>query len=159
MNRVYFATLFPLIVGCAARQTPAPIIAASPTIVATPTPIVVVSPPVPTQATATPDAELTRVVAELERLKSASPERDFATAWANKNTKFVAVRGVGWHLPGVPQNRESALLDQYDADPIKGTTDFIYAPEVARLNAAATRYATRYNQLLLAKLDAQTKAN
>ena len=155
MNRCYFAVLALLIAGCARRDAPAVAVLPTAKPIPTATPITVAVPAMPIQVTPTPDPIVSR---ELARLRTASPERDLEAAWTNKNTKFVAVRGVGWHLPGVPQERESDLLDKYDAVPIEGTTDFIYAPEIAQLNAAATKYATSYNQLLLQKLDEEQKA-
>lgn len=130
---------------------------AIPTTIPTPQ-ITVVAPPLDT-ATPTPDAQTQArravVLREIARLKSASPEQDFAANWAAKNTKFVALRGVGWHTPGVPENRVLALLNKYDATPIEGMTDVMEFPEEAELGRLAMPYATRYNQLLLAKLDAE----
>lgn len=162
MKYCCFTALALAITGCARPKPPA--VAALPTMKPTtvPTPqITVIAPPRDT-ATPTPDAdEVARravVSRELARLRNASPEQDFAANWAAQNKKFVAIRGVGWHIPGVPQNRVLELLNKYDATPIEGTTDAISFPEIAQLNELATRYATKYNQLLLAKLDEQSAA-
>ncbi len=98
------------------------------------------------------------VLAETQRLRNASPEQDFAQAWAEKNTRFVGVKGVGLELPGVPHNRVSKLINRYGVGQVVGTGDVLSIPEQADLQGAAFNYATRYNQLLLAKLDEQTAA-
>jgi len=156
MNRLAFSAFALLITGCARHQAPA--VATLPTA----TPIVVPVPAMPTQITPTPDAEEAQrravVTRELARLKNASPERDFANAWANKDTRFVGIRGFTIELPGVPQQREFDLKERYGVNPVEGTSDVIDPPEIARLNAVATRYATRYNQILLRKLDEQQNA-
>lgn len=161
MKHAHFATLFLLLAGCTARKTPAPTVAVAPTAVVTPMPLVVVAPPL-VITTPTPDAETEArkavVLREIAILKNASPEQDVAAAWAAKNTKFVALRGVGWHIPGVPKDRVMALLNKYDATPIEGMTDIMEFPEQSELGRLALNYAARYNQILLAKLDAQNTA-
>ena len=154
--------MFWFLAGCAARKAPAPAVVAAPTAIPTATPIVVVAPPPTIAATATPNAESQArkavIASEIARLKNASPERDFEAAWAAQNTKFIALHGAGWHVPGVPENRELALLNKYDAVPIEGMTDVMEFPEQGELGRLAMKYATRYNQLLLAKLDESNAA-
>ena len=96
---------------------------------------------------------------EIARLKNASPETDLAANWAAQNKKFVALRGAGWHIPGVPENRVLTLLNKYDAIPIEGMTDVMEFPEQEDLGRLALKYATRYNQFLLRKLDEQNATN
>ena len=96
--------------------------------------------------------------ARIEAVKSAAPEEDFAAAWAKRDTRFIGVYGLTLVLPGVAESRQFELIDKYGVSPIEGTTDYIFSPQVARLNSLASRYATRYNQLLLEKLDERCKS-
>ena len=109
----------------------------------------------PVQITPTPDPIVSR---ELARLRTASPERDFAMAWANKDTRFLGVNSYTLNLPGVPKERTRAAVMRGQINPIEGTIDGASSPEQGELNAAATKYATRYNQLLLQKLDEEQEA-
>ena len=157
MNRLAFSALALLITGCARHK--APDVAALPTA----TPIVVIAPAMPAPITPTPNAEEAQrraiVLRELTRLQTASPERDFEAAWANKDTRFIGVRGFTTELPGVPSKRKFDLMMHYGVNIVKSTTDAGEFPETPQLNAVATKYATRYNQLLLAKLDEQNAKN
>ena len=163
MNRYYFAALALLISGCARHQAPAVAAVATrkPTTIPTPQ-ITVIAPPL-IIATPTPGAQTMArkaiVMREIARLKNASPETDLVANWAAQNKKFVALRGAGWHIPGVPEDRVLALLNRYDATPIEGTTDVMEFPEQGELGRLALKYATRYNQLLLRKLDEQNATN
>lgn len=162
MNRVYFAVIFLLIAGCVARKAPAPAVVAAPTVVPTATPIVVVAPPLPTPATPTPDPEFAPrqaiVVSQLQRLKSASPERDVATAWAREDTRFLGVNGYSVSVPGVPKEKIHSAAMRGQLHPIEGTAETPQSDEQRELNVVAWKYAERYNKLLLAKLDAQPSA-
>ena len=115
----------------------------------------------PTQATPTPDpAEAKRravVSRELARLKTASPERDLATAWANKDTRFIGVMGYSLSLPGAPKEISRAAIMRGQVNPIEGTSDAISSPEEAEFNNLAFEYATRYNRLLLQKMNEQQR--
>ena len=159
MNRRHFAALAILaallIAGCARPQAPAAAVAPASTSMPSPT---VPAPTVP-QLNAAQAKRRAVVLRELARLQTAAPEQDFATAWANQNTKFIGVYGFTLTLPGVPENRKPALIDKYGVNPVKGTGDYIEFPQTARLNAVATKYATRYNQLLLRKLGEQNAKN
>lgn len=155
MNRCYFAALALLLTGCARHQAPA--VAALPTATPIPaaTPRTVPIPVMPVQITPTPDPIVSR---ELMRLRTASPERDLEAAWANKDTRFLGVNGYTLNLPGVPKERIRAAVMSGKINPIEGTTDGASLPEQWELNRIATKYATRYNQLLLQKLDEQRNA-
>ncbi len=158
MNRCYFAALGLLIAGCARPQAPAVAVAPTAKPVPTATPMTVAVPAMPIQVTPTPDsAEAARqavVLRELARLRTASPDQDFATAWANKDTRFIGVNGFSLNLPGVPKERIRAAIMRGQVNPVEGTGDAMDSAGV-ELYEVATKYATRYNQLLLQKLDEQ----
>lgn len=162
MNRCYFAALALLIAGCAPQQAPAVAVVSTATPVPTAPPITVPIPAMPVQITPTPDpADAARqavVLRELARLRTASPDRDFAIAWANGDTRFLGVQGYSLSLPGLPKEMYRTAIMHGQFRPLEGTTETPNSEEEMELNNVAWKYATRYNQLLLQKLDEQKNA-
>ena len=99
------------------------------------------------------------VLREIARLQNASPEVDFAANWAKGDKRFVGINGVGGYFPSLPKERVLALLNQYGATTIEGTGDVMEFPEQEELGRLAMIYATRYNPLLLKKLDEENAVN
>ncbi len=162
MKRLYVSICVFGLVGCARQMPPKPM-AQVPTPVPVPsaTPIVVIAPQMPTPAQPSPESQerLLIITREIERLQSASPQADFERAWAAKDKRFIAIKGAGSYFPAVPESRVLELVNQHGENPIKGTTDVLEFPEQEELGRLAMRYATAYNELLLAKLDEQSTAN
>ena len=156
MDRPVFYALLLSLAGCARQKVPTPIVEApTATPLPTATPIIVQVPAMPVQPAPTSDPRDTArraiVMRELTRLRAASPEQDFERAWANEDTRFIGVYGFSVSLPGVPKERIRAAIMSSKVSAIEGTNDFIQFPEQEELNSLATRYALRYNRLLLAK--------
>lgn len=57
------------------------------------------------------------------------------------------------------KERYLALVNRYGTNPIEGTTDVYGGAEQEELQKLAFKYATRYNQLLLQKLDESSAPN
>lgn len=161
MKRLQLCALLFLATGCSHR-TPAPVVAVAPRPSATMAPTlapVVVPIPAPNATIANMSAkERQSVLSQIQMLKTASPDQDFETAWAAQDYRFSTLHGAGDYSPGLPDKRLLKLINRYGAKYIEGTGDFMRIPEQAQLQTLATRYATRYNQLLLARLDEQASA-
>jgi hypothetical protein len=77
--------------------------------------------------------------------------RELASAIKQDDRRFIGVQGYARTAPGVSVD-DSLYPKQKAMHIIEGTSDGIWAPEVARLNQVAADYAFRYNRLLLKEL-------
>lgn len=108
-------------------------------------------PPFVTPAPPTPEA--LAVLAEVQKLQAADPVADFEKAWQQGDRRFAVVRGAGLYVPGIKEEKCAALLNQYGAKVICTPGDVNLTDEKKQLGEAGVKYATRYNELLLKKLN------
>lgn len=96
-------------------------------------------------------------LAEMKRIEKLDPKAEFKKAIAKKYLRFIAVRGVGTEVPGVPQSIANPFVQKYGFDVVDGTSDFIETTEQGRLDDVVRRYALSYNKMLLDHLSKQQK--
>ena len=170
MKRLRLCALLLFACGCS-RQNSTPVVVAAPRPTATVTPtlapvfaptIAPVAPPIvapPINGTVAngqvSEEERQFIFSQIQMLKTASPDQDFETAWAKADYRVSGLNGAGQYYPGVPNNRVLSLVNGYGEKIIEGTGDFFQIPEQLELQQLAGKYALRYNQLLLARLDEQ----
>ncbi len=95
---------------------------------------------------------------QLQRLQNADPATDLQQAWDKKDWRFIGVNGVsGSEVLGIEDPMMNPLVRRYGMSTIPGTADFITSDEQAKLQELATSYATRYNRLLMSRLQAASK--
>lgn len=88
-------------------------------------------------------------LAELRLVQHADPARALESAWARGEKRFLGVRGFALAVPGVNTDvHEDLIYNRIGVRAIEGTGDFV-SEEVHDLMQGASRYAARYNQLLL----------
>jgi hypothetical protein len=101
------------------------------------------------------DTTARRVLAELRQradsIEHLDVNRELALALARGDRRFIGVRGYVIIAPGVALG-DPFYPKQDQMRAVEGTSDHIWAPEVARLNRVASEYASRYNRLLLSRL-------
>ena len=84
---------------------------------------------------------------ELKRIEFADPAADLELAMENGDCRFIGIMGYALEVPG------KYWRSSYGVRVIEGTSDVIISPEYGRLLGIARRYAERYNQLLLEKIE------
>ena len=91
------------------------------------------------------------LVARADSLERLDPRRELAAALRRRDWRFIGIQGYAVSVPGVP-DRDPLYPAQVAMNVVSGTSDGVWAPEVARLNRAGWAYAERYNRLLLREL-------
>jgi hypothetical protein len=166
MNRLWPLTSVLCLAGCSTQSDVKPRVAqvppprATPAVTATPAQAVQTSSPTLPLPTTVPkpvmdkrfEKEQQIVLRELQRLQNSTPEKDFETAWQNKDYKFVAVRTVATQVFGVPGDITNPLVGKYGWKAIEGTGDVRFSLEQEKLQKLATEYSLHYNRLLLKRL-------
>jgi hypothetical protein len=89
---------------------------------------------------------------QLRWLEHAEPEADAARALSASDHRLMAVYGATLVIPGIDASEEFHYMDLYGVHTIEGTGDALESPEQATLVSAATDYAVRYNQFILARV-------
>jgi hypothetical protein len=94
---------------------------------------------------------------QLKALIDGNPEADAESAFKSKDKRFVAVMSIGPILPGIEsfQKTNQSFVNACEMKEVDGTTDFSQSPLTDQVNAAAFKYATRYNIRLLRLLSEQ----
>jgi len=93
---------------------------------------------------------------QLQRLRGADPAQDLEEAWKQGDRRFIGVNGVaGSEVLGI-KNPMDPLILRNGVNMIPGTADFITSHEQDELQELATRYAIRYNRLLMSRLQTAT---
>ncbi len=85
---------------------------------------------------------------ELKRVAEADPAIDVRSAIATNDLRFISIRRYTVTVPGVT-NFHEAYEAKIGVKIIPGTSDVISSLKQANLQRAATRYAAKYNELLL----------
>ena len=88
---------------------------------------------------------------QLEWLISANPMGDVETAIRSGNTKYAAVYGYTYMVPGM-EAQESEIIGSKNFFAIEGTSDDLCSENHAKLNDLAFKYAKKYNSLLAQKV-------
>ncbi|MGH7164247.1 MAG: hypothetical protein ACREIS_01835 [Nitrospiraceae bacterium] len=90
---------------------------------------------------------------ELNRLEAADPAMDLETAFKQGDFGFVGLMGYAPEEPGVDQEEYyKKYHSEFGVKIITGTSDFLEIPAQGELNRIGTKYAERYNRLLLGKI-------
>jgi hypothetical protein len=89
-----------------------------------------------------------RSESQLKQYETANPDAEFQLAIKKGDFRFLAIRGYTLIVPGV-EDYKSKYARKYSYRILQGTSDVVNGPEDLRLQAAAQRYAERYNRLLL----------
>ncbi|MCA1652346.1 MAG: hypothetical protein LC753_19490 [Acidobacteria bacterium] len=85
---------------------------------------------------------------QLRWLDRADVKADFhATVQKKRDTRFLAVRGIGRMIPGSDYGKSFGLVARYGYRDIEGTSD-VGDAEHARLCRKALVYAAEYNEML-----------
>ncbi len=97
------------------------------------------------------------VLGQIRKLQKASPEQDFAKAWAKEDYRFMGDYGQLYFIPGVTKDQANAILRQKNVNFIQGTGNGVDTADEEKLHHLAVNYATRYNELLLKSLKSKQK--
>jgi hypothetical protein len=92
-----------------------------------------------------------------DSLLTLSPARQLELSLARNDLRPVGVCGLACMTPGI-EAADRALLPTDSMVIVPGTGDAVSGPGMARLNAVADTYATRYNQLLIEHLKSRAAA-
>lgn len=87
-------------------------------------------------------------LANLRKLASSDPGKDFAAARANRDFRLLAMMGYAMTVPGVPDYKQK-YSELVGVKLIRGTTDAITSSEQRRLQDAVQNYAEKYNKLVV----------
>jgi len=85
---------------------------------------------------------------QLRWLYKADPENDAKDAIAKSDFRLRAVYGYTLTVPGI-KGDHTKYKEIYGINPIEGTSDFLQNEEHGKLNALATKYAEKYNRIIL----------
>jgi hypothetical protein len=105
--------------------------------------------------TAVPDARA-ELAQRADSLAALDPEDEAREAIARGDLRFLATCGFACLPTGI--DRPAARIPQDSLHIIAGTSDAVTSEEVARLNAVAREYASRYNQVILEARRARSPA-
>lgn len=87
-------------------------------------------------------------VEQLRWLYKANPEKDAKEAIAQGDVRLRAVYGYTLVVPGI-KGDYTKYKETYGLNPIEGTSDFIQNEEHGKLIKLATKYAEKYNRIIL----------
>ncbi|MDO9289515.1 MAG: hypothetical protein Q7T83_12090 [Thermodesulfovibrionales bacterium] len=87
---------------------------------------------------------------QLRWLYKANPEKDAKEAIAKGDLRLRAVYGYTLTVLGI-KGDYTKYREIYGINPIEGTSDFLQNEEHGKLNALATKYAEKYNRVILKK--------
>lgn len=87
-------------------------------------------------------------VEQLRWLYKANPEKDATKAIAKGDLRLRAVYGYTLSVPGI-KGDYTKYKETYGINPIEGTSDSLQNEEHGNLNALATKYAEKYNRIIL----------
>ena len=90
-------------------------------------------------------------VDQLRWLYKANPEKDAKQAIAKGDFRLLAVYGYTLIVPGI-KGDYTKYKKTYGIHPIEGTSDFIQNKEHGKLNALASKYAEKYNRIILKQI-------
>lgn len=88
---------------------------------------------------------------ELIAIEYRSPIADLRARLVVGDHRFLALHGVGYVIPGVPEEEED-LQARHRLRFVQGTSDAIVSDEHLRLQAVAYEYAKKYNAELLRQI-------
>ena len=86
----------------------------------------------------------------IRQIQSRKPIQEAEAAWNRGDSRFMAIRGIGFTYPEVPDDRK--LVEKHGVIPIEGTSDCLIGETQTKFQYLAWQFASQYNREILARL-------
>jgi hypothetical protein len=91
-----------------------------------------------------------RYTALIREIQGRNPIQEAEAAWKRGDSRFMAIRGLGFSYPEVPDDR--GLIEKHGRIPIEGTSDCLIGERQSKFQYLAWQFASQYNREILARL-------
>jgi len=86
----------------------------------------------------------------IREIQGRNPIQEAEAALNRGDSRFMAIRGIGYSYPEVPDDRK--LVEKHGVIPIEGTSDCLIGETQTKFQYLAWQFASQYNREILARL-------